>query len=169
MRYDRRAARSSSPSISSPRMRSRLRSRFCSDLGSHHRNDADDLRLRGKPVRIEAIGRPGKVVHAVETEAKEMLNLLGGTPTVPAAWLIGASDGWQPRDGYETAVLVNCASLSQLAHRRACHDRVCGLNSGRGKQASRVRARIRMGSGRARVQAIRCRPVQGNSVRPPAT
>jgi hypothetical protein len=57
-------------------------------------NDADDLRLRGKPVWIEAIGRPGKVVvHTLEAEAKEMFNLLGGAPSVPAGRPVAAGDG----------------------------------------------------------------------------
>jgi hypothetical protein len=35
----------------------------------------NDLCLRCKPVRVEAVGRPRKIVlHAVEAEAKEMLN-----------------------------------------------------------------------------------------------
>ena len=37
------------------------------DLGRDHRDDADDLRLRRKPVRIEAVGRPGQIVsHALK-------------------------------------------------------------------------------------------------------
>jgi hypothetical protein len=68
---------------------------FSSDLGRNHRNDADDLRLRGKPVRIEAIGRPGNVVvHAVDAEAEKMFNLLCGTPPVPAGRLVAAGHGW---------------------------------------------------------------------------
>jgi hypothetical protein len=71
-----------------------LAARLDPDLGRDHRHHADDLRLRCKPVRIEAIGRPRKVVvHAVEAKTKEMLSLLGGAPPVPAAWLVGAGDG----------------------------------------------------------------------------
>ena len=60
-------------------------------------------------------------MYAVKTEPKEMLDLLRGTPPIPAGRLVGASDGWQARDGYEVTVLVNRTGLSQLAHRRACH------------------------------------------------
>jgi hypothetical protein len=37
---------------------------FPAHLGRDHRNDADDLRLRCEPVRIEVVGRPGKVFVA---------------------------------------------------------------------------------------------------------
>src|SRR5215469_16207299 len=89
---------------------------FVANLGSHHRNDADYLSLCCKPVRIEFVGGPRQiVVHAVEAHVEQMLSLLCRTPTVPARRLIGASDRWQPRDGYEIAVLVNSTGLSQLA------------------------------------------------------
>jgi hypothetical protein len=85
-----------------------------SDFGGDHRHDADNLRLRGKPVRIEIVGRPRQiVVHAVETEAEEMLSLLCGAPPVPAGWFIGASDRGQPRDSYKVAILVNGTGLAQ--------------------------------------------------------
>jgi hypothetical protein len=43
------------------------------------------LPLRCKPVRVEAIGRPRRVVvHAVEAHAEQMLGPLGGAPPVPA-------------------------------------------------------------------------------------
>ena len=62
---------------------------FSPDLGRDHRNDADDLRLRGKPVWIEAISRPRQVVvHAVEAKAEQMLDLLRGTPSVPAGRVV---------------------------------------------------------------------------------
>jgi hypothetical protein len=37
-----------------------LAARLDPNLGRDHRNDADDLRLRCKPIWIEAIGGPGK-------------------------------------------------------------------------------------------------------------
>jgi len=86
--------------------------RFDTNLGRDQSNDADDLRLRCKPVWIEAIGRPGKVVvHAVEAEAEEMLNLLCWAPPVPAGRLVGAGDGRQARDGYDVAVLIHGSGL----------------------------------------------------------
>jgi hypothetical protein len=89
---------------------------FSPDLGRNHRNDADDLRLRGKPVWIEAIGRPREVVvHTVEAKAEEMLSLLGGTPSVPAGRLMCTYDRRQARDGYDVAVRIDGTGLSQLA------------------------------------------------------
>ena len=97
---------------------------FTPDFSGDHRNDAYDLRLRGKPVRVEIVCRPGKVlVHPVEAEPEEMLSLLRRALPIPAGRLVGASDGRQPRDGYDVAVLIDGTGLSQLAHRRACHDR----------------------------------------------
>ena len=49
--------------------------------------------------------------NAVQREAKQMLNLLCGTPPVPAGRLVAASDGWQPRDGYDVAVLIHGSGL----------------------------------------------------------
>ena len=47
---------------------------FTPDLSGDHRHRADDLRLACKPVRIEFVGRPGKVlVHPVEAEPEKML------------------------------------------------------------------------------------------------
>ena len=60
-------------------------------------------------------------MHAVETEAQEMLNLLCWSPPLPAGWLVGSGKGWQARDSYDIAVLIDGAGLSQPAHRRACH------------------------------------------------
>jgi hypothetical protein len=33
---------------------------FVTNLGRHHCDDADDLCLRCKPMRVELVGRPGK-------------------------------------------------------------------------------------------------------------
>jgi hypothetical protein len=51
--------------------------------------------LRCKPVWIEAIGRPRQiVVHAVETETEQMLDLLCCAPSVPAGGLLApVTDG----------------------------------------------------------------------------
>jgi hypothetical protein len=88
---------------------------FTPDLSRDHRHDTNDLRLRGKPVRIEVVGRPGKIfVNTVEAEPEEMLSLLCGAPPIPAGRLAGASDGWQARDGYDVAVPINGVGLSQL-------------------------------------------------------
>jgi hypothetical protein len=93
---------------------------FSPDLGRNHRYDADDLRLRGKPVWIGAIGRPRQVVvHAVEAKAEEMLDLLRRTPSVPAGRLMCTRDRRQARDGYDVAVWIDGAGLSQLADRGA--------------------------------------------------
>src|SRR5215469_18158963 len=86
-----------------------------SDLGSNHRHHAGDLRLSCKPVRIEVIGGPRRVVtHAFEAEAEEMLNLVCRTPSVPAGRLVGAGDGRKPRDGHEAPILIDGAGFSQL-------------------------------------------------------
>jgi hypothetical protein len=55
------------------------------DLCRHHRDNADDLRLRCEAVGIEAVGRPGKILaQAVEAVAEKVLDLLGCWPPVPA-------------------------------------------------------------------------------------
>jgi hypothetical protein len=66
-------------------MRCRSRPRALSaHLGCDHRDHADDLRLRCKPVGIELVGRRGKVLmHAVEAEPEEMLSLLRRAPPIP--------------------------------------------------------------------------------------
>ena len=90
---------------------------FIPDFSGHYRNHADDLRLCCKPVWIEVVGGPGKVVvHAVEAEAEEMLNLLCWAPSVPAGRLVGAGDGWAP-DNYDVPIPIDGSGLSQLAHR----------------------------------------------------
>ena len=60
-------------------------------------------------------------MHAIETEAEEVLGLLRRAPPIPAGRLVGAGDGWQTRDGYEVTVLIDGTGLSQLAHRRTWH------------------------------------------------
>ena len=103
-------------------MRSRSRSRRASTPTLGATIATTRMRLRCKPVWIEIVGRPGKiVVHAVETHTKQMLDLICCTPPVPAGWLVGASDRSQARDGYDIVVLINGSGLSQLAHRRAWH------------------------------------------------
>jgi len=57
----------------------------------------------------------------VEAETEEMLRLFRRALPVPAGRLVGAGDGWQARNGYDVAVVVDGSGLSQLAHRRAWH------------------------------------------------
>jgi len=142
-RYRAYASPPNSRRIISERTRCRSRSRrsFTPDLGPDHCNDADDLRLRCQPIGIEIISRPGKMfAHAVEAAPEEMLSLLRRAPTIPAGRLVGADDGGQPRNGYDVAVLIDGSGFSQLAHRRACHDR--GMWRATVAQASMPRARL---------------------------
>ena len=61
-------------------------------LGRDHRDDAGSLRLRCQPVRIEAVGRPRKIiVHAVEAEAQKVLDLFRFAPIRPSR---GACRRW---------------------------------------------------------------------------
>ena len=118
-----------------------LAARLLPDLGGDQRHHADDLRLRGKPVGIEAIGRPRKVVvYAVEAEAKEMLKLFRCAPPIPAGWLVGSGDGGQARYCNDVAVLVNSTGLSQLAHWGTSHARISGWRSA--IEQVRLRARV---------------------------
>ena len=113
--YASRAARSSNPRSSSPRIRSRSHSRAAS-------SPTLAATITTRTTCVCAASRYGKVVvHAVETEAQEMLNLLCWSPPLPAGWLVGSGKGWQARDSYDIAVLIDGAGLSQPAHRRACH------------------------------------------------
>jgi hypothetical protein len=74
----------------------------------------NDLRLRCKPVWIEAIGGPRKIVaHAVETHAKQMLDRLCCAPPGPARRLVGAGDRWQA-----AAVLLDLAEREIRRHRQ---------------------------------------------------
>jgi hypothetical protein len=99
-----------------------IAARLDPDLGRDHRNDADGLHLRCKPTWIEAIGQPRKVVvHAVEADAEQVLNLLRVTPSDPAGRLVCTRDRRQARDGYDVAVWIDGAGLSQLAQRGTCH------------------------------------------------
>ena len=68
---------------------------FTPEFSGDHRNEADDLRLSGKPVRTEVVGTPGKIlVHVVKAEAKEMLSLLRRTHRFqPGGLLESATDG----------------------------------------------------------------------------
>jgi hypothetical protein len=50
-----------------------------------------------------------------------MLDLLCWTPAVPAGWLIALSDGRQPRNRYDLAVLIEGRGPAQPTHWGACH------------------------------------------------
>jgi hypothetical protein len=94
-----------------------------------------------KPVWIEAIGRPRKViVHAIEAKAEEMLNLLRRAPSVPAGRLVCTRDRQQAWDGYDVAVRIDGAGLSQLAHGELAMTGICGWRSALGQ--ARLRARL---------------------------
>jgi len=117
-----------------------LATRVDLDLGGDHRHHTDDLRLR-KPTEIETIGRPRKVIaHTVEAEVEKVLGFFCRAPALPASRLVGAGDGRQPRNGYDDAVLINGAGLSQLAHPRARHHR--GMWRATTAEASVTRARL---------------------------
>jgi hypothetical protein len=59
--------------------------------------------------------------RAVEAHAEQVLNLLRVTPSDPAGRLVCTRDRRQARDGYDVAVWIDGAALSQLAQRGTCH------------------------------------------------
>jgi hypothetical protein len=118
-----------------------LAARLDPDLGCDHRNDADDLRLRCKPVWIEAIGRPGKVVvHAVEAHAEQMLDLLPALHRFqPGGLCAPVTDG---RRGMvttlpsgSTAPVFRSLRIGELAMTRVCGGRPV-------QRQARLRARL---------------------------
>jgi hypothetical protein len=82
--------------------------RFEPDLAGDHRDEADDLRVCGKPVWIKLVGRPRKVlVNAVEAEPEKVLGLFCRALPIPAGRLVATGDGRQARNSYNVPVLIN--------------------------------------------------------------